>query len=78
MIEGGVKMKVKINLDTMSDVQKFVEVTSRVDNEVILEDNNGHRVSASSLLGVLYSMEWASIYCYCEKDISGMILPWIV
>ena len=71
-------MRQKIRLDTMSDVQKFVEVASTVGDEVILEDGNGHRVSASSLLGVLYSMEWTHIYCYCTKDISGVILPWII
>lgn len=71
-------MRQKIRLDTMSDVQKFVDAVSKVDDKVILEDNEGHRVSATSLLGALYSMEWAHIYCYCEKDISGTILPWII
>ena len=71
-------MRQKIRLDTMTDVQRFIEVASTVDEEVILEDGDGQRVRASSLLGVLYSMEWTHIYCYCQKDISGMILPWIV
>ena len=71
-------MRQKIRLDTMTDVQRFIEVASTVDEEVILEDGDGQRVRASSLLGVLYSMEWTHIYCYCKKDISGMILPWIV
>ena len=71
-------MRQKICLDTMSDVQKFVEVASKIDAKVTLQDNEGHCVNASSLLGALYSMEWSSIYCYCEKDISGSILPWIV
>ena len=68
----------KIRLDTMSDVQNFVKVVSRVEEKVILEDSDGHCVSAVSILGALYSMEWANIYCRCEKDISGMILPWII
>ena len=77
--EGDEKMmRQRISLDTMSDVQKFVEVVSRIEEIVTLEDNDGHRVNASSLLGALYSMEWTHIYCYCEKDISGMILPWII
>lgn len=71
-------MKQKIRLDTMSDVQSFVKVISRVEERVTLEDNEGHCVSASSILGALYSMEWANIYCCCSKDISGMILPWII
>jgi hypothetical protein len=71
-------MRQKIRLDTMTDVQKFIDVVSKVDRKVTLEDGEGHCVSASSLLGALYSMEWEHIYCYCEKDISGIILPWIV
>lgn len=68
----------RIRLDTMSDVQNFVKVVSRVEERVFLEDSDGHCVSATSILGALYSMEWSSIYCRCNKDISGMILPWIV
>ena len=71
-------MRQKIRLDTMSDVQKFVDIVSTVGAEVTLEDGDGHRVSASSMLGCLYSMEWTHIYCYCNKDISAIILPWIV
>lgn len=71
-------MKVEINLDTMSSIQKFVEVTSKIEDEIILRDNAGHCVSAKSLLGAIYSLEWETIYCYCSKDISGAILPWII
>ena len=71
-------MRQKIRLDTMTDVRKFVEAVSGVGERVILEDNEGHRVAATSILGALYSMEWAHIYCYCQKDISGIILPWII
>lgn len=71
-------MKVKIRLDTMSDINEFVNTVSKVSEKVVLEDEENHRVAAKSLLGVLYSMEWASISCVCERDISGMILKWIV
>lgn len=71
-------MRVKINLDTMSSIQKFVDVTSRIEDEITLQDGVGHCVSAKSLLGAIYSLEWETIYCYCEKDISGSILPWII
>lgn len=71
-------MKVNIRLDTMTDVQDFIKVTSVVNENVLLEDEEGHRVSAKSLLGALYSMEWNSTACVCDKDISGMILQWIV
>ena len=71
-------MRAKINLDTMTDIQKFVSVVSKVDEEVTLKDSAGHCVSAKSLLGAIYSLEWADIYCHCDKDIESLILEWII
>lgn len=71
-------MRQRIRLDTMSDIRSFVDTVSTVTEKVILEDDDGNRVSAKSLLGAVYTVEWASIYCYCDKDISGIILPWII
>lgn len=71
-------MRQRIRLDTMSEIYKFVNVVSRIDYEVFLEDNTGYKVSARSLLGALCSMEWEEVYVHCEKDISGSILPWII
>lgn len=71
-------MRQRIRLDTMSDVSSFMKAMSSVNAKITLEDDDGHCVSASSLLGVLYSFEWSKIYCYCEKDIAGLLLPWIV
>ena len=71
-------MKVNVRLDTMSDVQQFVTIASAIDEKVFLEDEEGHRVSAKSLLGALYSMEWDSTSCVCEKDISGALIKWII
>lgn len=71
-------MRVKIRLDTMNDINSFVKAALSVPEKVILEDNEGNRVSAKSLLGALYSLEWNEIYCYCDKDISGTLLKWII
>jgi hypothetical protein len=62
----------------MSDIRSFVDTVSTVTEKVILEDDDGNRVSAKSLLGAVYTVEWKTIYCYCDKDISGIILPWII
>lgn len=61
-------MKVKVNLETMSDVTKFVSITSMIDVPVHLV-NGDFRVSAKSLLGAIYTMEWDEVWCECEKDI---------
>jgi len=71
-------MRQRIRLDTMSDIRSFVDTVSTVTEKVILEDDDGNRVSAKSLLGAVYTVEWKTIYCYCDKDISGIILPWII
>jgi hypothetical protein len=63
----------------MTDIRQFVEMVSRIDEQVYLEDDTGYKVSAKSLLfAAVAKMEWSSIYCSCSKDISGSILPWIV
>lgn len=80
MIRGGVgTVRQKIRLDTMSDINQFVEIVSRIDEQVYLEDDTGYKVSAKSLLfAAVAKMEWSTIYCSCQKDISGNILPWII
>ena len=74
-----IKLRQKIRLDTMTDIQKFVEIVSRVDEQVYLEDGTGYKVSAKSLLfAAIAKMEWESVYCCCDKDIAVSILPWII
>lgn len=70
--------RTKIRLDTLSSVNKFVEVMGQLDYPVWLEDGGGCRVSARSMLGALYSLEWDDIYCYCDIDITAKLMPWMV
>lgn len=71
-------MRTRIRLDTLSDINSFVAVTTCINEDIFLEDNSGHRVSAKSLLGSIYSMEWDQIFVTCSKDITAHILPWII
>lgn len=71
-------MRIRIDLITSSDVKKFVNIVSQIEEEVTLIDSVKHCVSGKSLLGVMYSLEWDEVYCVCPKDISGLLLPWIV
>ena len=66
-------MKAKIRLDTMKDINQFVAVCSKVKAPVHITDGAGLKVSAKSVLGVMYSMEFADIWCECEEDIYHMI-----
>ncbi len=66
-------MKVKIRLDTMKDINQFVAICSGVSTPVYVTDGAGLKVSAKSVLGVMYSMEFANIWCECEEDIYNHI-----
>lgn len=71
-------MRIKIRLDTMGDIQEFVAAATAIPEKVSLEDNSGNRVSAKSLLGAIYTVEWDEIYCLCDRDISGHLAKWII
>ena len=66
-------MRVKIRLDTMKDINQFVNICSKVPEPVYITDGAGLKVSAKSVLGVMYSMEFADIWCECEEDIYNQI-----
>ena len=66
-------MRAKIRLDTMRDMNSFVNICSRIQQPVYVTDGKGLKVSAKSVLGVMYSMEFDEIWRECETDIYGHI-----
>lgn len=66
-------MKAKIRLDTLKDINQFVAVCTQVNAPVYITDGTGLKVSAKSLLGVVYAMEFEEIWCECEEDIYSSI-----
>ena len=71
-------MRARIRLDTLGDIKAFIGTVASVDEKITLEDNDGHCVSAKSLMGAIYSMEWDAIYCNCDKDITTLIMNWVI
>lgn len=71
-------MKAQIRLDTMRDVQDFVAIATRMHGNVYITDNNGLKVSAKSLLGALYAMEFEELWCEADEDIYRNISDFIV
>jgi hypothetical protein len=71
-------MKVQIRLDTMRDVQDFVRIATKMEGEVHITDGAGLKVSAKSLLGALYAMEFEELWCESENDIYRNIEDFIV
>lgn len=62
-------MKVKIRLDTMKDINQFVSICSKVSGPVYITDGAGLKVSAKSILGVMYSMEFEELWCETEANL---------
>lgn len=71
-------MKAQIRLDTMRDVQDFVNIATRMHGNVYITDNAGLKVSAKSLLGALYAMEFEELWCEADEDIYRNIEDFIV
>ena len=61
--------KTKIELVGMSDINKFIAITTKLPGIIKLTDGDNYSVSAKSLLGALASMEWDELYCESENDI---------
>ena len=71
-------MRVRVRLDTMKDINQFVVACSKVGAPVYITDGAGLKVSAKSVLGVMYSMEFDTIWCECEEDIYYQIEPFAI
>lgn len=71
-------MKVKIRLDTLREVQTFVNIASGISSPVHITDNKGLKVSAKSILGAMYAMEFDELWCESEEDIYRSIENFIV
>lgn len=72
-------MKVKIRLDTMRDIQRFVGITSKIpsNSKITVTDNNGMVVNARSVMGMIYAMEFSELWCESDKDIYSSIREFV-
>ena len=77
MFKPNLKMRVRVRLDTQTQVMDFVKIANSIDASVFLSSND-LCVSGKSLLGALYTMEWEEIWCECEEDIYRLINDFIV
>lgn len=66
-------MRAKVNIDTLSKINTFVGICSRLDCKVNLVDGNGYCVSAKSLIGAVATMDWSEVFIECDKDIYAYI-----
>ena len=61
--------KIKVILDTQSDITEFVGIAVSIDENVYLEDGTGFRANAKSLMGVMYgTSEFKDLYVLSENE----------
>lgn len=64
-------VKFPIRVDTLTAANRLVAIATMIDGKVTISDDDGHAANAKSLLGCLYSMEFADIYLTCEEAVAG-------
>ena len=72
--------KIKVVLDTQTDIREFVNIANTIVEEVHLEDGTGFKVNGKSLLGAMYgTTEFKDLYVVSDNDtIATKFLKFIV
>lgn len=61
--------KIKVILDTQSDVTEFVGLATSISDPVYLEDGTGFRANGKSLMGVMYGkFEFKELYVLSDYE----------
>ena len=71
-------MKSKIRLDTTNDAIQFSNLCLSLPGHITITDNNGLRINAKSILGMLYALEFEELWCESEEDIYMHIKEFII
>ena len=59
----------KLELNTLNDIRTFIEKANTIDEKLMLTDGDGYTVSAHSLMGAVYALEWNELYLVSERDV---------
>ena len=72
-------MRVRVNLETMSDINELCNVANQVEANVYLVDSHHqYKVNAKSQLScMLAGCEWNDVWIECEEDIYNLIEKWV-
>ena len=68
----------KIELVTLTDVRRFVDIVSSLEGDIRLIDGKGYVINGKSILGAMAALEWNSLYVMSEHDIYNKIREFIV
>ena len=71
-------MRVRIRLDTMTDIAHFVLIVSEVEEDVLLKNDKNLVADGKSFLGAAHAKEFKNLWCECERDIYNKIKNFVV
>lgn len=74
-------MKVKIQLDTITDIGNFVVAVSHAtgkNDKVYVTDGDRCCINAKSFLGLVAARDFEELWCESEKDIYSAIAHFVV
>lgn len=72
------KYRYRILLETERDLVDFVNTISRIEGKIMVVDGDDQRVSARSVLGLMYAMTFSEIWCEADVDIYTTIQRFVV
>jgi len=71
-------MRVKIDLETLSDVKEFVDIMTKVKSKAVLVDRDRNfMVNAKSLLGAMYTVEWEEVWLESDEDVYSQVMKFV-
>ena len=70
-------MKVKIALETLTDIKNFVGIASTVKSDVYITSGR-ICISGKSFLGLAHAMEYSDLWCECDEDIYHKIEQFVI
>ncbi len=60
--------KIRVRLDTQTQVAEFVSIANTIKGSVSLMDDSSHCVDAKSIMGCLYSLEFNEMYVVSDNE----------
>lgn len=70
-------MRVRIRLDTTSDIANFVLACSKINEKVYVTNGDRLCINGKSFLGLAHATEFDELWCECDKDIYSTINDFI-
>ena len=77
---GTILNKIRVRLDTQSDILEFVNIANTIDDPVTIEDGKNYKVNGKSLIGVMYgTSDFKEIYVLSDyENLTSKFIKFII